>query len=373
MRGERDLVVVGGGPAGLAVAIRAAGVGLGVALVDRMRPPVDKACGEGLMPDGARRLEALGVEVAADHRRPLWGVRYLDGDLVAEGRFPVAPGLGARRTALHAAMVRRAEEVGVDLRWGVHATGLGEGVVETDVGPIGARFTAVADGLKSRLRGALGLQGGPARRRRFGVRRHFALEPWSDLVEVYWADGCEAYVTPVGPRMVGVALLWSGGRGSFDELIARFPGLGARLEGAEVASRDRGAGPFEQRARGVVVGRVALVGDASGYLDPITGEGMALAFAQGFALVDAVAAGDLGRYARAHRRVSRLPLTVTRLLLAAEGRPALRRRVVAALGQPGLFGRVLGVLGGQRAVATSLPGTAFALGWRLAVARGARR
>jgi len=361
MTGERDLVVVGGGPAGLAVAIRAASAGLGVTLLDRSRPPVDKACGEGLMPDGARRLGELGVEVEAEGCRPFPGIRYIDGDLVAEGRFPGAPGLGVRRTVLHAAMVRRAEEVGVDLRWGVHATGVSEGVVETGVGPVGARFTAVADGLKSRLRGALGLAGAPGRRRRFGVRRHFAVEPWTDLVEVYWGDGCEAYVTPVAPGLVGVALIWSGGRGSFDELIARFPSLEARLEGAEVASRDRGAGPFEQRTRGVVAGSVALVGDASGYLDPVTGEGMALAFAQGFALVDAVVAGDLGRYARAHPRVGRVPLAITRLLLAVEERPALRRRMVSALADPVLFGRLLGLHADQLPFATTLPGVALSL------------
>ena len=112
-----DLAIVGGGPAGLATAIEARLAGLSVAVLDRRRPPLDKACGEGLMPDAVSRLAALGVEVAG---RPFRGIRYLDGATAAEGTFPGPPGMGVRRTALHAALVRRAEEVGVALRWGAH-------------------------------------------------------------------------------------------------------------------------------------------------------------------------------------------------------------------------------------------------------------
>ena len=146
-----------------------------------------------------------------------------------------------------------------------------------------------ADGLLSRLRRGAGLDGPPARRRRFGVRRHFRRAPWADEVEVWWADGCEAYVTPAGAEEVGVAILWSpderggeadaaasGGRAgcggapspesggrAFDALFARFPRLAARLAGAEATSRDRGAGPFHQRVRAVRRGNLVLLGDAA--------------------------------------------------------------------------------------------------------------
>lgn len=339
---DADLVVVGGGPAGLATAICARLSGLDALVLEAARPPVDKACGEGLMPDGAAVLRTLGVDLGAVESRPFRGVRYLDGEAVAEGRFPGEPGLGIRRTVLHDALRRRAEAVGVRVRWGSRVRGwTGDGFA-TDEGPVRGRWLIAADGRTSRVRGWAGLEVRAPRRRRFGVRRHYRVAPWSDLVEVHWADGCEAYVTPVGERLVGVALLWADGRGDFDRLLARFPRLEERLSGCEIASRDRGAGPLEQRCRRVVRERLALVGDAAGYLDPITGEGLALAFRQAEAVVRAIAAGDLEGYASAHRQIVRHPLAVIRLLLLVERWPRLRRRVTAALAaDPGLMSRFL--------------------------------
>jgi flavin-dependent dehydrogenase len=339
-----DLLVVGGGPAGLATAIRARQSGLSVRLIDRARPPIDKACGEGLMPDGLARLRELGVEPAAGGRAAFRGIRYFDGRLMAEGRFLGSSGLGIRRVDLHRALLLRAGECGVETIWGVRAVALQEDGAMTDAGLLRARWIVAADGLHSRLRRAAGLDAAPARRRRYGVRRHFAIEPWSDFVEVHWGDGCEAYVTPAGPRRVGVAFLWGGRKGSFDRLVERFPALRDRVSGAPVDSEDRGAGPLEQRVRAVVRGNLALVGDASGYVDAITGEGLALAFHQAFAVVEAIGLGDLGAYAVAHRRLIRLPEVMTRLLLWVERHPRLRRRLIGALAaDPALFSRLLSV------------------------------
>jgi len=339
---EADVVVAGGGPAGLATAIGARRAGLEVVVLEAQRPPIDKACGEGLMPDGAAVLAALGVELAPEAARPFRGVRYIDGAVVAEGRFPGAPGLGIRRTALHDALRRRAEATGVRLRWGCRVTGLLRDGFATEAGPVRGRWLVAADGRGSSLRTLAGLAGRQAAHRRFGVRRHYRVEPWSDLVEVHWAAGCEAYVTPVGDGLVGVAMLWSGGAARFDELLARVPALERRLAGAEPASKDRGAGPLAQRCRRVARGRLALVGDAAGYLDAITGEGLALAFREAAAVVEAIAAGDLQRYVAAHRRIVRHPLLVIRLLLLIERVPRLRRRVMAALAaDPALMSRFL--------------------------------
>jgi flavin-dependent dehydrogenase len=91
-------------------------------------------------------------------------------------------------------------------------------------------------------------------------------------------------------------------------------------------------------------GNVALVGDAAGYLDAITGEGLAVALHESAALAEAVVAGDLGLYAAAHRRINRLPNTMTSLMLALERRPSLRARAVRALAaEPALFSRLLGI------------------------------
>jgi flavin-dependent dehydrogenase len=363
-----DLLIIGGGPAGLATAIRARLAGLAVTVLDRARPPIDKACGEGLMPDAVARLREIGVEPRGLAFR---GIRYFDdfaGGAMAEGTFPggaVSAGLGVRRTELHAALVARAAEVGVDLRWGVKAEGLSEAGVATDQGLFGARWIVGADGLRSRVRQWAGLEERGGEPWRFGVRRHFAMAPWSDFVEVYWGPGCEAYVTPVAADEVGVAFLWSGRKADFDALLETLPALAARLAGAPAASRDRGAGPLRQRAGGVRRGNVLLVGDAAGYFDAITGEGLAVALHESAALVAALAAGEPGRYAAAHRRINRLPDLMTGLVLAMERRPRLRARAIRALAaEPALFSRLLGIH------ARTLPPRRLGLGalrlaWRL--------
>ncbi len=340
----RTVLVVGAGPAGLATAVAARREGFSVTVLDASTPPCDKACGEGLMPDAVASLRQLGVTFPADGFAHFGGIRYLAGDRVAAARFPSGHGLGVRRTLLHQALLERSEAVGVDLRWQTRVTGLTEDGVTTASGQLCADWIVAADGLRSKLRRWAGLEGPRAHHQRFGVRRHFAVVPWTDLVEVYWGPGFEAYVTPVGSKEVGVAFLWEGRKASFDELLADLPALGARLEGAVATSRDRGCGPLHQRVRAVTRGRLALVGDASGYLDAITGEGLALAFHQAIALAGSMKAGSLSGYAKEHRRISRLPNAVTRFLLFAERHPALLRRLIRTLEQdPRLFRSFLGI------------------------------
>jgi menaquinone-9 beta-reductase len=344
---ERDLLVVGGGPAGLAVAIRARLAGLSVTVVERMHPPIDRACGEGMLPDTAAALDELGVVVEAGGRVPFHGIRYLSDGLRAEGRFAGRPAWGVRRTALHAALVQRAGELGAELRWGTAAEALAPDGVRAGTELLGARVLVGADGRDSMMRRWAGLEAAGDPPDRHGVRRHFAVAPWSDLVEVYWGNGAEAYVTPVGPAQVGVAMLWSGAAARFEALLPSFPELEARLAGALASSKDRGATHLGSRARDVVQGRVALVGDAAGGVDPITGEGVSLAVREARALIDAVVAGDLGSYARAHRRIARIPRLIGRTLLLLHTRPRLRRSVIAGLAaDEALFSRLLGFMTG---------------------------
>jgi flavin-dependent dehydrogenase len=366
MGNRPDLLIVGGGPAGLATAIAARLVGLSATVLDRSRPPIDKPCGEGLMPAGAERLAALGARLPAASYRPFRGIRYLDGERVAEAEFPGEPGIGVRRTVLHEALAQRAEEVGAELRWGVVVRGLKKGGVVTDEGAFAGRWLVGADGLNSRLRRWAGLERKkqqPADLWRFGVRRHFRVEPWTDRVEVWWAEGAEAYVTPVSENEIGVAMLWSGEKADFERLLTRFPRLAEHLAGAEASSRDKGAGPLERRPRRIWRGRLLLVGDAAGYEDAITGEGLDLAFHQAFALAEAVRRDDPRGYARFCRRLTRLPFALIRLLLFAERRPALRRRLIRTLAEePQLFARLVAIHTRDR------PPRSLGLGglWRLA-------
>lgn len=346
MAERSDVLIVGAGPAGLAAAIEARRAGLDVTVLDRRRPPIDAACGEGLMPAGVERLLGLGVRIPSSEATLFHGVRYLDGGVVAEARFSASAGLGIRRTGLHRALLERVEELGVGPRWGTTARSFDGDAVDTDRGRFEADWIVAADGRLSRMRQWAGIATARSGRNRFGIRRHYRLQPWTDVVEVFWADEGEAYVTPVGPEMVGVAILSARTPLDFDRELGHFPALAVRLEGAPAASKDRGAGPFGHRPATVVKDRLALIGDASGSLDPITGEGVSVAIGQARALVRAIGTGSLDDYPAEHGRIMRLPRLLTNLLLRAEGRPAIRRRLIRFLAaSPRLFSRMVDVVG----------------------------
>lgn len=341
------LVIVGGGPAGLATAIYAAQQGLSAVVIEKREPPLDKACGEGLMPGGVAALAAMGVAIPAGERAAFIGIRYVDGNVVAEGRFCNGPGWGIRRSTLVEAMAARARALGVDLRYGCAASGWqrtpGGVLLETAGGAIAASVLVGADGLHSRVRHDAGLSARWRGPKRFGTRRHFGVQPWSPFVEVHWGDRLEAYVTPIGPRRIGVAFLWSGCHLPFDEMLGRFPALQARLSTAIPESAARGAGPFRQGVRCRYADNVVLVGDAAGYLDAITGEGLTLAFRSAEALAATIARGEpLRIYDQAYRRLSRSYYLMTTALLAAASRPRMRRLAFKALaGWPALFDKLL--------------------------------
>jgi flavin-dependent dehydrogenase len=320
-----DVLVVGGGPAGLATAIRCAQAGLEVTVAEPRTAPIDKACGEGLMPAAVAGLEAIGVRPPG---RPFRGIRYTDGRHQADGLFRSGPGLGVRRTALHAALAERAAGLGIDVL-PARVTGFAAAGDRVSAAGLQARYLVAADGLHSVIRRACALEPAPARHVRYGLRRHYRVAPWSPMVEVHWSADAEAYVTPVAQDLVGVAILGRGA-GDFDTRLAAFPALRDRLEGAPAAGRVRGAGPLRQDVAGRVRGRVLLVGDASGYLDALTGEGISVALAQAAALARCLRAGRPADYERAWRRVSRKSRLLTAGLLWSRHQAPLARRIVPA-------------------------------------------
>lgn len=339
---DADVLVVGGGPIGLAAAIEARLAGFGVVVVEPRAGAIDKACGEGLMPGAVAALARLGVAPAG---HPLTGIGYRGGGRRVDHLFATGPGLGVRRTTLHAALDARATSLGVERVVG-RVRALEQDSDTVTAAGIRARWLLGCDGLHSSVRRLVGLagpepasNGGRARdRRRFGTRRHFRVPAWTDLVEVHWGPAVEAYVTPVADDVVGVALLGPP-HVDYSAALATFPALVERLRDAEPTGPVRGAGPLRQRTTRRTAGRVRLVGDASGYVDALTGEGLRVGLAQATAAVAHL--DDPGAYERAWSASTRDYRALTTGLVVVATSPLRRAIVPAAATLPALFGAVV--------------------------------
>jgi flavin-dependent dehydrogenase len=363
---KTDVSIVGGGPAGLATAIALRQQGLQVVVADSAHPPIDKACGEGLMPQAVAALKDFGVSVGPSQAIPFRGIRFIGEGRVAEGAFPQSYGLGIRRTTLHLALAERAAEAGVQCLWGTRVKSLGRGEICLDSGKVQCRWIIGADGQNSLVRKWAGLDQGTPQETRFGFRQHFRVAPWTDFVEVYWGRQCQIVVTPVSPGELCLVVTSRSPRLRLQEALIQFPEITRKLEGHPVITKDLGAISALRIIRRVSRGPCALVGDASGSVDSLTGEGLGLAFQQANALAEALANDDLSRYEVAHRRINRPPEVMSRILLALEDRAWLRRRAIDALAkEPHLLDRLLAAHAGTFSPRTFGFGNIFRLGWRL--------
>jgi flavin-dependent dehydrogenase len=329
-------LIIGGGPAGLAAAIAARRKGFDVMLADAARPPIDKACGEGLMPDSLAALKRLGVEIDPDAGFPIRGIRFIGAGVSVEANFPSGFGIAIRRTELHRILTNHAEQIGVNLSWGARVASL------FDVPP--SRWIVGADGQNSRVRRAAGLDGAKRSSFRYGFRRHYYAAPWTDFVEAYWGERCQIFVTPVGPREACVALLCRDPRLRLEDALPQFPELERHLAGATYSDMERGALTYSRRLKRVYHDSTVLIGDASGSVDAITGEGMGLSFRQAAALADALVTGDLAAYQSAHRRLLRRPALMADLMLLLDRSPRLCRQVLRAMAfEPAILGGLLAI------------------------------
>ena len=337
-----DVLVVGGGPAGLVAAIAARRQGFRVTLADGAKPPIDKACGEGLMPHGVRALARHGIEIPTADSHPFQGIEFFTRNRSAGAKFSQGFGLGIRRIKLHALLTEAASAWGVTLLWNSPVSALETSSAVVGGKRLGFDYLIGADGGSSPVRSAMGFAAGQLQDKRFGFRKHFAVAPWSDCVEVYWAPGFQVYVTPVGERQVGVAVISRDSKLRVDSAIPQFPNLARRLRGAEPTSTERGSASISRRLKRVTRKNVALVGDASGSVDAITGDGLSLAFDQADALALALQAGDLAMYEAAHRRIRRVPSLMASALLAMDRYPVLNRLVMRGLSaKPTIFSQLL--------------------------------
>jgi 2-polyprenyl-6-methoxyphenol hydroxylase-like FAD-dependent oxidoreductase len=301
------------------------------------------------MGDGVEALRALGVQIPAAESFSFQGIRFVDSGSRVEGGFLSAHGIGVRRTTLHRLLLERAAKLGVQFSWECRFTGIEARGLSFDGSLIRARWVIGADGLDSMLRRQYGLDSHLSGSRRFGFRRHYRIAPWTDMAELYWGDACQIYVTPVGPEEICVAVISRNRQLRLDQALPMFPELRARLKCASTFGTERGGVTHSRVLRRVARGNIALVGDASGSVDAISGQGLCLSFRQSLALADALEAGDLRQYHRAHRRLMAKPLLSSSLLLALTRHTWLRESVLRVLASdPGRFARLLSIHAGPR-------------------------
>ena len=364
-----DLFVIGGGPAGLAAAIAARQQGFRVVVADGLKPPIDKACGEVLMPDAITALDRLGVAVPAAEACLVRGVRFLSSGMAAEADFPLGRcGLSIRRTSLHRIMTERAARLGVDLRWQSVVTGISSEGVQLGDRMIRTRWIVGADGANSRLRRWANLEVQSRTDLRYAFRQHYRVAPWTDRLEIYWGKHGQGYATPVNSEEVCVAVASRNPGLRLEGSLPAFPELNAHLRGAETASSERGSLSANRKLKRVWRGNVALIGDASGTVDAITGEGLGLAFSQAVALADCLGSGNLSAYQAEHHRLALRPLLMARLMLTLDGRPGFQQRTLQAFRKrPEVFRRLLALhVGTLSPFHLALDG--LTLGWGLLTA-----
>ena len=350
---ESDVFIAGAGPAGLACAIAAAMQGLQVTIADGMKPPIDKACGEGLLPDALATLSELGITLDATdptESSVFRGIRFI-GDpsptghpTTTEAAFPVAPGRGMRRTLLHQRLLDRAIDLGVQFHWQTVVRTIDGNRVQTNHETFRSRWIVGADGPQSRIRVCAGLERASTTSRRIGLRQHFAIPPWTDFVEVYWTNRAQAYVTPISSSEICVAFVATEKFSSIQHALNLFPALKLRLTSAPPTGTPLGSITLTRRLHRVTSGNIALIGDASGSVDAVTGEGLALCFRQALALAKALKTDNLAAYERAHRKIHRLPRLMSRTMLLMDTYPTLRTRTLRTFERkPALFSHLLQV------------------------------
>jgi flavin-dependent dehydrogenase len=359
-----DVFIIGGGPAGLAAAIAARQRGFSVVVADGTHPPIDKPCGEGLMPDGRAALEKLGITIPAENSHPFRGICFVSDGIRVDASFPQGTGLGVRRTVLHRIMIERAEAAGVSLLWRSPVTGLHPEGVFLGRELVRSRWIVGADGGHSLVRKWAGLDGYTSNRGRFAFRRHYRLAPWNDCMELHWGPRCQIYITPVATDEICVALISRDPYLRLDAALTAFPEITARLRGAQPTSPERGAISVTRKLQRVHRGRIALIGDASGAVDAITGEGLCLAFRQSEILAESFSSNNLERYQQAHRKLGRRPALMAQLMLALDWKTSVRQQIMRAFGSdPRLFSRMLAMHVGASSPAKLVAG-GLALGWR---------
>lgn len=373
---RREIVVAGGGPAGSACALELRRLGHDVLLLDAARFPRDKVCGEGISPEAWPALERLGLEpaVRALQPQPLLGMRLRSpAGIEACGAYgPVRAGFAVQRRRLDSVLLEGAAAAGVEVRQGLRVTAPSLdgrrvcGVWAVEHGrktEIAARLVIAAEGRGSLVARRLGLLRDHPWLRKFAVRGYWAgVEGLTAFGELHVGGRGYCGLAPLSGQSANVTFVLdqrdlAAARGDlpgfYRRTLRRWPALAERLEGARLDAPPRALGPLALASRGCWAPGLLVVGDAAGFFDPFTGEGVTLALrSAGWAARAAhraLAEGtleQLGDYARERRAATRDKFRLNRLLYAIVALPWLADRVARRLARrPDLADRVVAIAG----------------------------